>query len=399
MFPLLVSRRYLFSKKSMGAINIISMIAVAGIAVTTMALVLVLSVFNGFQGLVADMFTSFDPELRVTPRRGTTIALASAKVDSLRSSKDVACLTPVVEGQALVMIGGQQQAVVLKGVDDNFLEQSHLADVLYGEAELTTLHIDMLEFCVPGILLCSQLALPLDFAHPLQVYAPKRGERVNMANPQSSLNRAELYSSGLAFGVHQQKYDAEYILCSLGFAQRLFDQEGMATALEIKLSPRGKRSNIESLLGPDFLVQDRYEQQEDVFRIMKIEKLISYAFLCFILFVACLNIVGSLSMLIIEKKQDIGTLFALGATHSQVRRIFIFEGMQIILGGALVGTLLAAGLCLAQQHFGLISMGQSDGSFIIDAYPVEVQVLDLLTVLLTVLLLGYASVRWATRHV
>lgn len=397
-YELLISRRYLFSKKSHNVINIISMIALAGVAVATMAMVAILSVFNGFQGLVADLFTGFDPELRITPAHGATIRLDDPKVDSLRNLPDVAILTPIVEGQALVMTGEQQQAVVLKGVDDNFLKQSHLEDILYGEAEEPVLHVDVLEYCIPGLLLCSQLGLPLDFASPLKVYAPKRGERVNMANPQASFNHSELYSSGLAFNVRQPKYDNEYILCSLGFAQRLFDQQGMATALEVKLSPKGKRGNIESLLGPGFRVQDRYEQQEDVFRIMQIEKLISYVFLCFILFVACLNIVGSLSMLIIEKKTDMHTLYALGSTRSQVRRIFIMEGMQIILGGALAGMLLASLLCLLQQHFGLIRMGQSEGSFIIDAYPVILQGTDLIATVVTVLLLGYASVVWATRR-
>ncbi len=397
-YEALIARRYLFSKKSHNAINIISMIAVAGVAVATMAMVVVLSVFNGFQGLVADLFTGFDPELRITPTRGVTIRLDDPKVETLRQSGDVATLTPIVEGQALVMIGGQQQTVVLKGVADNFLEQSHIEQVLYGDADVPVLHVDVLEYCIPGILLCSQLGLPLDFAQPLQVYAPKRGERVNMANPQASFNRSELFSSGLAFSVHQPKYDTEYILCSIGFAQRLFEQEGMATALEVKLSPEGRRRNIEAILGEGFRVQDRYEQQEDVFRIMQVEKLLSYAFLCFILFVACLNIVGSLSMLIIEKQRDIHTLYALGSTRRQVRRIFVFEGLQIILGGALVGMLLAAVLCLVQQHYGLIRMGESEGSFVIDAYPVVVQATDLIAIFCTVFLLGYASVTWATRR-
>lgn len=398
-YELFISSRYLFSKKSHNAINIISMIAVTGVAVATMAMVIVLSVFNGFQGLVADLFTGFDPELRITPARGAALNLSNPKVDSLLHLSDVATLTPIVEGQALIISGEQQQAVTLKGVSDNFMEQSHLEEILYGEAEEIALHVDVLEYCIPGIQLCSQMGLPLNFTRPLQVYAPKRGERVNMANPQTSFNHSELYASGLAFSVHQPKYDEEYILCSIGFAQRLFGQEGMATALEIKLSPGGRRSNIEALLGPEFRVQDRYEQQEDVFRIMKIEKFISYAFLCFILFVACLNIVGSLSMLIIEKRKDMQTLSALGATRRQTRRIFILEGMQIILGGAFCGIVLATILCLMQQHFGFIRMGESEGSFIIDAYPVVVEFTDLLATTVTVLLLGYASVVWATRKV
>lgn len=193
-YELFISGRYLFSKKSHNAINIISMIAVTGVAVATMAMVIVLSVFNGFQGLVADLFTGFDPELRITPARGAVISLDDPKINSLRCLPDVATLTPIVEGQALVMTEEQQQAVILKGVADNFMEQSHLQDILYGEAEAPVLHVDVLEYCIPGIQLCNQLGLPLNFTQPLQVYAPKRGERVNMANPQASFNRSELYS-------------------------------------------------------------------------------------------------------------------------------------------------------------------------------------------------------------
>lgn len=395
-YELLISRRYLFSKKSHNAINIVSLIAVVGVAVATMAMVIVMSVFNGFQGLVADMFTGFDPELRITPTKGSSIDLDSKNIAALRNSKDVAVLTPIIEGQALVTAGSTQKVVVLKGVDDNFIQQSNIQNTFYGDAD-PILHVDVLEYCIPGIQLCNQLGLPLYFAEPLQVYAPKKGERVNMANPKSSFNQDELQASGLVFSVHQAKYDSEYILCSLGFAQRLFDMEGMATALEIKPSADGNRGNIEALLGNSFLIQNRYEQQKDVFRIMQIEKLISYAFLCFILLVACLNIMGSLSMLMIEKQDDIKTLSALGSSSQQIRRIFILEGLMIIFGGAIVGMMFGVSLCLLQQHFGFIRMGESEGNFIIDAYPVVVEGMDLVYILLTVVILGAASVLWATK--
>ena len=394
---LLISRRYLFSKKSHNAINIVSLIALVGVAVATMAMVIVMSVFNGFQGLVADLFTGFDPELRITPTQGSTIDLDEAKVQQLAQSNHVAVLTPVVEGQALAAIGDMQKVIVLKGVEDNFLQQSNIADILYGQAE-PILHADVLEYCIPGILLCNQMNLPLYFTHPIQIYAPKRGERVNMASPQNSFNQNELHASGLAFSVHQPKYDSEYILCSIGFAQRIFEQEGKATALEIKLSSTGSKQAIADILGTDFRIQDRYEQQEDVFRIMQIEKLISFAFLCFILFVACLNIMGSLSMLMIEKRDDIQTLSALGSTSRQIRHIFILEGMLIILGGAIIGMFLAGLLCYLQQTFGFIRMGQSEGSFIIDAYPVIVQWNDVLSILISVLLLGTFSIYMSTRN-
>jgi lipoprotein-releasing system permease protein len=396
-YELLISRRYLFSKKSHNAINIVSMIAVVGVAVATMAMVIVMSVFNGFQGLVAELFTGFDPELRITPVAGNSIDLSSSRIKALADSKDVAVFTPVAEGQALVVAGDVQKVVMLKGVADNYTQQSDILNALYGDGE-PELHLDVIEYCIPGLQLCNQLGLPIYFQRPLEVYAPKRGERVNMANPKSSFNRDELNASGLVFSVHQSKYDSEYILCSLGFAQRLFDLDGRVTGIEIKLAPTGSREDIEALLGEGFCVKDRYEQQEDVFRIMQIEKLISYAFLCFIMLVACLNIMGSLSMLMIEKREDAKTLSALGSTQRQIRRIFALEGLMIIFGGAMAGMLLGLILCLLQQEFGFIRMGQSEGSFIIDAYPVVVRPGDLMLVLLTVVLLGFLSVMWATKR-
>lgn len=396
-YELLISRRYLFSKKSHNAINIVSMIAVAGVAVATMAMVIVMSVFNGFQGLVAELFTGFDPEFRITPVAGNSIDLSSSRIKALADSKDVAVFTPVAEGQALVVAGDVQKVVMLKGVADNYTQQSDILNALYGDGE-PELHLDVIEYCIPGLQLCNQLGLPIYFQRPLEVYAPKRGERVNMANPKSSFNRDELNASGLVFSVHQSKYDSEYILCSLGFAQRLFDLDGRVTGIEVKLAPTGSREDIEALLGEGFCVKDRYEQQEDVFRIMQIEKLISYAFLCFIMLVACLNIMGSLSMLMIEKREDAKTLSALGSTQRQIRRIFALEGLMIIFGGAMTGMLLGLVLCLLQQEFGFIRMGQSEGSFIIDAYPVVVRPGDLMLVLLTVVLLGFLSVMWATKR-
>ena len=373
------------------------MIAVVGVAVATMAMVIVMSVFNGFQGLVAELFTGFDPELRITPVAGNSIDLSSSRIKALADSKDVAVFTPVAEGQALVVAGDVQKVVMLKGVADNYTQQSDILNALYGDGE-PELHLDVIEYCIPGLQLCNQLGLPIYFQRPLEVYAPKRGERVNMANPKSSFNRDELNASGLVFSVHQSKYDSEYILCSLGFAQRLFDLDGRVTGIEIKLAPTGSREDIEALLGEGFCVKDRYEQQEDVFRIVQIEKLISYAFLCFIMLVACLNIMGSLSMLMIEKREDAKTLSALGSTQRQIRRIFALEGLMIIFGGAMAGMLLGLILCLLQQEFGFIRMGQSEGSFIIDAYPVVVRPGDLMLVLLTVVLLGFLSVMWATKR-
>ena len=395
-FPFFVARRYLFAKKSHHAINIISGIAVVGVAVTTMALVCTLSVFNGFRGLVASLFTHFDPELKVTPRNGGFVSLADKDVQRLMHSPDVAVCTPVAEGQALVVMEDKQVPVQLKGVADNFMNQTGLKDILYGDGQ-PTLHADVLQYCIPGIQLCASLGLGVDFVDPLQVYAPKSGERVNMANPMSSFNHDELQSSGLVFNVHQNKYDQNYIICSLAFVQGLLDHQGEITALEIKPKAGVSKSDIETVIGRRFIVQNRYEQQQDVFRIMQVEKLISYAFLCFILIVSCLNIIGSLSMLMIEKKNDAETLRSMGATSGQIRSIFMNEGRIIVMCGAVTGVLLGTGLCLAQQQLGLIKMGKAEGSFIVDAYPVIVDPVDVVAIFLTVIIVGFLSVRFATR--
>ena len=399
-YPFFIARRYLFSRKSHHAINIISAISVLGVAIATMALVCTLSVFNGFQDLVASLFTAFDPQLRITLTEGRSIKADDPVLKKLEASPLVDIYTPVLEDQALVVRDDHQYVVTIKGVDDSFASQAKLSKLLYGDGSFV-LHADVLEYGVMGIQLASRLGVGAFFEDPLQIYAPKRGERVNLANPLSSFNHDELNSPGVVFMVQQGKYDANYILTSLGFAQRLFDQKGRISSVELKLSKGTKvkraKKEIQQLLGERFLVQDRYEQQEDVFRIMRIEKLISYLFLTFILLVACFNIIGSLSMLMIDKKADVETLHSMGANNDDICRIFIFEGWMISAAGALLGILLGLLLCWIQQQFGIITMGDSVGSFIVEAYPVSVHYGDILLIFLTVLVIGWISV-WYPVH-
>ncbi len=398
---LFIARRYLFAKKSHHAINIISGISVLGVAVATMAMVVTLSVFNGFQDLVADLFTAFDPELLVTPKDGQTIDAKDKDLLWLKKSDVVEVYTPVLEGQALVVEGGKQQVVTIKGVTDNVTKQGHIEDILYGEGHFC-LHADILEYGILGIQLAQQLGLPANFENPLQVYAPKPGERVNIGNPLSSFNHDELQSPGVVFMVRQAKYDANYILTSLQFAQKLFDREGRVSSVELKLKDGLKtdkvKEQLKAQLGERFKVEDRYEQQNDVFRVMRIEKLISYLFLSFILLVACFNIIGSLSMLMIDKRQDIQTLRSLGATDSQICTIFRLEGHIISLAGALLGLVLGGVLCWIQQEYGIVRMGDSEGSFIIDTYPVSVYWTDILLVLVTVLAVGWLAIWYPVRY-
>lgn len=400
-YELFIARRYLFAKKSHHAINIISGISVLGVAVATMAMVVTLSVFNGFQDLVADLFTAFDPELRITLTDGQTVSTKDPALLQLKKHQAVAVYTPVLEGQALVVQDGRQQVVTIKGVADNITEQGHIQDILYGDGSFC-LHADVLEYGILGIQLAQQLGLSAYFENPLQVYAPKPGERVNIGNPLSSFNHEELQSPGVVFVVQQAKYDVNYILTSLGFAQRLFERQGRLSGVEIKLKEGTNTDNakqeLQALLGERFKVQDRYEQQNDIFRVMRIEKLISHVFLSFILLVACFNIIGSLSMLMIDKRQDIRTLRSLGATDKQISTIFRLEGHIISLAGALLGLLLGGILCWAQQEFGLVSMGGSEGLYIVDAYPVSVYLTDILLVLVTVLLVSWLAIWYPVNY-
>ena len=400
-FPFYIARRYLFSKKSHHAINVISAISVCGVAVATMALVCTMSVFNGFQDLVASFFTAIDPQLKVMPAKGKTMTADDPRLASLKTYPGIQTYVETLEDHALVIRGEHQAMVTVKGVDDNFAQMADLHKMLYGNGTFM-LHADVLEFGVLGIQLAAQLGLGATFDEPLQVYAPKKGERVNLSNPSASFTQNELYSPGVVFAVQQAKYDAHYILTSLRFARDLFGQQGRVSAVELQLKKgtdvSQARRDIKALLGEDFTVQDRYEQQEDVFRIMEVEKLIAYLFLTFILLVACFNIIGSISMLIIDKKNDVRTLRNLGAQDAQIIRIFLFEGRLISGFGALAGIIVGLILCYLQQAFGLISLGDSSGSFVVDAYPVSVHLWDVVLIFATVVLVSYATLWYPVRY-
>lgn len=400
-FPFYIARRYLFSKKSHHAINVISAISVCGVALASMALVCTLSVFNGFRDMVASYFTAFDPQLKVVPVQGKTVEADDEGLLRLRAYKGIAVYTECLEDNALIYCNGRQQMVTVKGVDDNFEDMSGIRTLLYGDGEFV-LHADVLEYGILGIRLASALGLGTSFDTPLQVYAPKKGERINAANPAASFTRDELYAPGVLFAVNQFKYDAGYVLTSIGFARRLFSTPGKVSSVELKLK-RGidtetAKGEIASVLGDRFRVLDRYEQQADVFRIMEVEKLIAYVFLSFILLVACFNIIGSLSMLMLDKRQDVVTLRNLGATDGQVVRIFLFEGRLIAFFGAFAGTVLGVLLCYLQQTFGFITLGGSAGNFLVEAYPVSVDWKDILLIFVTVLLVGLLVLWYPIRY-
>lgn len=402
-FPFYIARRYLFSKKSHNAINVISGVSVCGVALATLAMVCTLSVFNGFRDLVATMFTAFDPELKITSVSGKVFDSEDERIQSLRQWPEIEVFSCSLEDNAMVQYKGRQAMVVIKGVEDNFSQLTAIDNILYGRGDFV-LHDEVVDYAIPGIELVSVLGTGIKFLNPLEVYAPKRGTKINVANPTTSFQTDYLHSSGLVFAVNQQKYDASYILTSLSFARNLFQYDTEVSSVELKLLPNASLSQVkdkvQDLLGADFKVQDRYEQQLDTYRIMEVEKLISYIFLTFILLIACFNVIGSLSMLIIDKRKDVETLRNLGADNKLVYRIFLLEGCLISFMGALIGVVLGLALCLIQQEFGILSLGSGDmaGSFVVDAYPVSVQLGDVFLVLITVLLVSFLSVQYPVRY-
>lgn len=399
-FPFYIAKRYIFSKKSHNAINVISAISVCGVALATLALVCTLSVFNGFQDLVASFFTAFDPQIKITSRLGKVFDASDPKLLTLKTWPEVQVYSRSIEDNAMIRYQGRQAMVVIKGVEDNFEQLLPIDSILFGKGELV-FHDQVVDYAIPGIQLLSTLGASVRFLDPLEVYAPRRGAKINMANPASAFVSSRLFSSGLVFAVNQEKYDASYILTSLDFAKKIFQYDNEVSAVNLKFKPEvdieTMKTKIKQLLGDEYVVQDRYEQQSDTYQIMKVEKLISYLFLTFILMIACFNVVGSLSMLIIDKKEDVMTLRNLGATNRQIIRVFLFEGRMISLFGATGGILLGLLLCWLQKQYGLISLGGT-GSFVVESYPVSVHAGDVFLIFITVLAVGFLSVWYPVNY-
>ena len=391
--PFFIARRYLFSKKSHNAINIISAIAAGGIAIATAAMVCTLSVFNGFHDLISTLYCNFDPELQVTATQGKTFDAADPIIQKMQHHPGVLAASSCLEDNALILFRGRPLVITIKGVDDEFDKVTGIKDILYGDGTYR-LESGDLHYGIPGIGLASLMG-GVNYGS-LQICAPRNGSQINIANPIESFSVEDIESPKVVFNVSQRKYDEHYILTSLAFAQELFEKEDQISTLEIKVNPTANfedvKSDLQQMGGTKFKVQDRIEQQADVFNIMNVEKLIAYIFLTFIILIACFNIISSLSMLIIEKKNDVETLRHLGLSTGRIRAIFITEGRLISLFGALFGIVLGVILCVVQEQFGIIRLGGGSGSFIVDAYPVAVHWEDIIIVFLTVLIVGFVSV-------
>lgn len=399
-FPFYIARRYLFSKKSTNAINVISAISVIGVAVATMAMVIVLSVFNGFQDLVASFFTNIDPQLKVVPVMGKTAPADDTILTKIKANAHVAVATECVEDQALAIYHGRQSMVTVMGVEDNFRQLTDFDQVLRGDGDFM-LHAANLQYGILGVRLAQNLDMGYDWDGFLSLYAPMReGQYDPMVSPGFVVD--SVMSPGVLFNVMQGRYDKGYIIVSIEMARNLFGQQGRLSSLELRLKPGcnvgSAKKQLAQLAQDRYKVLDRYEQQADTFKIMNIEKLMAYLFLTFILVVACFNIISSLLMLIIDKKNDVVTLRNMGATNHQITQIFLFEGRLISLMGALLGIGIGLLLCGLQQQFGLVSLGGSAGTYIVDAYPVSVHYIDVLFIFLTVIAVGWLSSWYPVRY-
>ena len=393
-FPFYIARRYLFSKKSTHAINIISCISAVGVAVATMALVVTLSVFNGFHDLVASFFTSFDPQIELVPAEGKTAPADDPLLQKVRKLPEVDVASECVKDQALAIYKGKQTMVWVMGVDDNFERMSRIDDILYGDGTF------LLQ--AANLNLAETLGMNANWDGNLMIYAPRKTGQLDLANPSDGFVVDSLISPGVVFMVKQGKYDRDHVIVPITMARTLFEQQGMLSSLQIRLKNgsdlNAVKEKMQNIVGDRYRVLDRYEQQADTFRIMKVEKFIAYIFLTFILIVASFNIIGSISMLIIDKKDDVVTLRNLGATDRQISRIFLFEGRLISFFGALAGILIGLLLCWLQQQFGIVALGQSSGTFVVDAYPVSVHPEDVLVVFATVIAVGFLAVWYPVRY-
>ncbi len=392
-----IARRYLLGKKSQNAINIISTISVIGISVGTMALVIVLSVFNGFDSVVKSLFSAFDPDIQISVVEGKTFSPGDLP-EKIRALPGVEAVSEVLEENVLLLYGDKQHIATVKGVDEFYQDVSGLDSMIYeGSMKLKD---ENRSYAVVGQGVAYHLRIGLNFVNPLFIYTIDRKSQINMAQPEESIRRDFIYPSGI-FSI-EQDFDSRYVIVPIEFTRKLLSYENEATFLEVKLDPSFQaekvQAEISALMGGAYHVKNREQQNALFYRVMKTEKWAIFLILTFILIIASFNIIGSLSMLIIDKKRDILTLRNMGASKHLIERIFLVEGWLISITGSLMGLGLGTGISWIQQRYGVIKLAGS-GSFVIDSYPVKIQGIDIFLIWLTVLLIGFIAARYPVRQI
>jgi lipoprotein-releasing system permease protein len=392
---LYIAKRYLFAKKSRNAINVISSISVAGVTVGTMALIIVLSVFNGLESLVRSIFNTFDPDLKITPVEGKTFIPDSTVLSLLSNVNGVACYSLCVEENALLRYGEKQYVATIKGVDENYAQVTGIDSSMWDGGFILRSEKGR-PYAIPGIGIANYLGMRINFITPLNIYVPKRTGDTDL-NPEDAFIRNYILLSGI-YQV-EQEYDSKYVFIPIDFARELLEYKSEVTSLEIKFENDAKESAVQKdvvrLFGKDFLVRNKYEQQEIFYKVMRSERLAIFFILTLILIIASFSIIGSLTMLIIEKERDIEILRSLGANNTLIRKIFIFEGWLISIIGAFAGVLLGFAVCWIQQKYGIVRL-QSE-SLIVNAYPVVMKIKDFIIVPGTVLVIGFWAAWYPVR--
>lgn len=388
-FKLKIALRYLFSKKTHSTVNIISAISVAGVAVATMAIVCVLSVFNGFYNLSESYLSRLDPEIKITSVKGKVIGNADSVINIIKNIDGIESISPTIEDQALATYGAKQMPVIIKGIPSNYNNTTSLSEIIIdGEYPLVD---SVFDYATMSVGTAIELKAHPGYYNTLNIYTPRRKGRINPANPYTAF-RADTLMVGAVFQVEQMEYDANVIFIPFENARQLLDYTTEATAIEIKTTPSTGTdqtiTKIKNILGDNYNIKNRIQQQEHSFKMIEVEKWITFFLLVFILVIASFNIISTMSMLIIEKDENIKTFTALGATRKQIVQIFIIEGWLISIIGGIIGIITGVILCLLQEWGGIIKLGGNHNAMSIDSYPVSVEISDLSVVLLLVLITG-----------
>jgi lipoprotein-releasing system permease protein len=393
---LYIAKRYLFAKKSRNAINVISAVSVAGVAVGTMALIIILSVFNGLEKMVSSIFNTFDPDIKIIAAEGKTFIADTTRLRLLADIDGILCYSLTIEENALLKYGERQYIATIKGVDKNYIKVSDIDSSMW-EGEFILQAENGRPYAVPGLGVSQYLGIRVNFINPLNIYVPRKSAGSGL-DAENAFNRKFIFPSGI-FEV-EKEYDSKYVYLPIDFVREITENEGSVSAIEVKFKDQAQAGSIKKgitkIFGKEFLVQTRYEQQEIFYKVMRSERLAIFFILTLILVIASFNIIGSLTMLIIEKEHDIEILKSLGADNDLIRKIFIFEGWLISIIGAFTGLILGFLICWLQQTFGLVKL-QSE-SLLMDAYPVVLKIKDFIIVPATVLLIGYWAAWYPVRY-
>jgi lipoprotein-releasing system permease protein len=394
--PLYIAKRYLFAKKSRNAINVISAVSVAGVTVGTMALIIILSVFNGLEKMVNGIFNTFDPDIKITAAEGKTFTPDSLTLKSLSEIPGIASWSLTLEENALLKYGDRQYIATIKGVDDNYEGVTQIDSSMF-EGKFNLKGSSGRPLAVPGLGVARYLGIRINFIEQLNIIVPRKSAGLNL-NPENALKNTYIVPSGI-YEV-EKEYDSKYVYIPLELAQYLLEDEKAISSIEIKFNNSADAGSVQRQIEKDFgksyKVQNRYQQQEIFYKVMKSERLAIFIILTLILIIASFNIIGSLTMLIIEKERDVNILRSLGANNDLIRKIFIFEGWMISISGALLGVILGFLICWIQQKYGIVKLNSE--SLLMEAYPVVMKMRDFIVVPVTVLIIGYWAAWYPVRY-